>query len=111
MQTKGVCTQCAPLFVTMKYEDGDDGYDLRNGLVLAVTFRREDDVFRCGQQAQTGNCQFAGDDNDDHPGGDPIETNKRDKSRANHDLVGERVHQNTEVSDELLAARALTVEK
>ena len=52
MQTKGVLAQSAPFFVTVEHEDGDDGNDLRNGFVLAITFRRQDDIFGSSEQTQ-----------------------------------------------------------
>lgn len=95
----------------MQDQNRDYGYNLRNGFVLAVTFSRKDDIFRSGKQSQTGNRQFARDYNDDHPRGDPIQADKCNKRGANHNFVGEWIHQNTEVRYEVSTPRDLAIKK
>src|SRR4051812_12735782 len=84
-------------------EDGDDGDDLGNGFVFAVTFGGEDYVFRGGEQAEAGDGQFARYHDDSHPGGEPAEFHESDEGGADHDFVREGVHEDAEIGDEVAA--------
>ena len=56
---KKVFQPVRPFLARIHHQQRNDGDDLRNGLVLAVTLRREHDVFGRRQQAQAGDGQFA----------------------------------------------------
>src|SRR6266404_7479579 len=94
----------APFRVTFQDQNGDDGDDLGNGLVFAIAFRGEDDIFGGRQQPQPGDGEFARNNDHNHPGRNPAKPDKGDERRADQYLVREGVHENAEVGNEVVAA-------
>src|SRR5262245_18157852 len=111
MPAENGLTDSAPLLVAVEDENGNDGDDLGDSFVLAVAYGGQHDVCGGSEQAQAGDGEFARDDDDDHPGSNPIQLDKRDEGRANHDFVRQRVHQDAEVCDEFPATGDLAVQK
>lgn len=90
-------------------KEEDDGEHLPGGLVFADFFGREDNIFGVGEETESRDEKFAGDDDNDDPRGDGTERDEEDEGCGGENFIGEGIHEFAEVGDEVLTTSDDTI--
>lgn len=101
----------SPLGIAEENENGDDGNDLGDGLVLAIALGCQHQIFGRRQKPQARDRELTSNDNHHHPSLHLAQFHKGDERGASQDLVRQRIHENTKVGDQVLFPGDSTVQK
>ena len=100
----------AGLVAELREEQHEDHDDLRRRLPLAQRVGGDAHALGDGGDAQSGHRHLAGDDDHGDPGRQAIESDERDESRRDEQLVGHRVEELAEDGDRATRACQVAVE-
>ena len=80
-------------------------------IIWNVVLRRDHNAVLSGDQSETADDEFSGDNDDDDPGRDPAQLDQADHTGDGQDLVRERIHELSEVGDQIVLSRNIAIQK